>query len=243
MTLTATDNVPVQLPASDLDPTRLLTIAANLLPAEITAARRTKKVQRIVAAALVLLMLGIAAWDANVRQQTSLALGDLNRANQRVLALQNSQKAYSALNQTKASAQAITDQLRTLMAEDLQWSELLPALRASSPAGVMLSNVGGALTPLAAGPVPFATNVPGSSPALAIGSITIVGTAPDKARIANFVDALGQVKGLANPYLNSAAVQSGGTLNFTIAVQITSAALGGRFTTPSSSASSTTEGH
>jgi Tfp pilus assembly protein PilN len=219
----------------DLDPLRVLHITANLLPAEIIDARRERKLRRIIAACLVVVLALLAVWDIQARRQTSDAQAELNKAQDVVRGLQVQQRTYANLSTTKSQAKAITDELKVLMANDLQWSDLLPALRAAAPAGVTLTSIVGTMTAGAAGAASAAT-VPGVTSANGVGNISLVGLSPDKLRIASFVDALGHVAGLANPYLTNVVAQSGGLLQFTIQVELTSAVLGGRYSAPTASA-------
>jgi hypothetical protein len=63
---------------------------------------------------------------------------------------------------------------------------------------------------------------------LQVGSLTIIGTAPDKNAVAAYIDSLAKVAGLAAPYPASLAT-TGHTLTFSASVIITSDALGGRY--------------
>ena len=51
--------------------------------------------------------------------------------------------------------------------------------------------------------------------------------------MAAYVDALGRIPGLANPYLDSATDQGGRTVQFTLRVDLVKAALGSRFASKS----------
>ena len=88
-------------------------------------------------------------------------------------------------------------------------------------------------------PGTVATVAPVAGSAPSIGSFTISGTAPDKNTIAAFVDALSTVKGVSSPYVSSAQTGTGARLQFSLQLQITSAALSGRFTTPKATPSAT----
>jgi hypothetical protein len=81
--------------------------------------------------------------------------------------------------------------------------------------------------------------------------MTVGGTAPDKNSVARYVDALGKGDSFANVFLTSAAddtsSEASGKTQFNLTVDITEAALGGRFApsaapTPAASASITPGG-
>jgi Tfp pilus assembly protein PilN len=230
---------------ADFDPLRLLSITANLLPAEITDARRGKKLIRIIAALLVLIVVAVGGWDFHARQQTSSARSGLNSVQEQVTSLQRDQRSYANLLKTKTAGQAITAELTTLMAQDLQWWQLLPALRATAPTGVILTSVYGIVNTTSgdgASSGGGSAALPGITSPNEIGTISIAGTATDKPEIAQFVDALAGVAGLANPYLTTATEGSGATLQFTVQIEITKSALGGRYSAASTASTATTGG-
>jgi hypothetical protein len=73
------------------------------------------------------------------------------------------------------------------------------------------------------------TGLPDTSGEKIIGTLTVTGTAPDKAAIAEYVDALATAAGLGNPIVGDTNLQDG-QQRFTLRLDLTSAALGGRFT-------------
>ena len=216
---------PVEAPRVERDPLRLLSISANLLPIEITDARRANKMRWVVAAFLVVVLALLALWDVQARRQTSDAKSDLTAAQSRVQALQAQQKQYADLSNTKTSSAAIEAELAKLMGQDIKWYDLVPALRnAATGTGVTLTNISATLVPATAA----STSAPGST-AAPVGNITITGTTPDKTRVAAFLDALAKVPGLVNPYLNNLSTQGTGT-QFSMQVGFTSALYQGRYT-------------
>jgi hypothetical protein len=63
-----------------------------------------------------------------------------------------------------------------------------------------------------------------------IGTITLTGSGPDKPSIAKYVDNLGKLTMVANPYLTT-ATQAEANVTFSITLNITSKALCGRYGT------------
>jgi hypothetical protein len=223
----------------ELDPLRLLPITANLLPPEITDARRAKKVRRVMAVVVCVAVVATGGWYAWTKHGTSQAQDSLTSAQDRSLALGHRAASYNNLVKIQSQTSAISAELTTLMADDLPWWQLLPSLSAIAPAGVALTGVTGSISPAGAAPAAAAAQ-PVATGAPSIGSFTIIGTAPDKNSIAAFVDALALVKGISNPYLTGAQSQSGSGLQFTVQAQITKTALGGRFASPTATS---TGGH
>lgn len=234
--MTATLSTAPEAEQPELDPLRLLPITANLLPPEITDARRTRKVRRVAAAIVAGALVLTAVWYFVAKQQTSHAQSSLDQAEQQSVSLTHKEASYANLVKVQADAAAINTKLSALMANDLQWWQLLPALNAAAPAGVTLTSVSGTLATAGAA---SATPVPGTTGPAAVGSLTISGTAPDKNSIAAFLDALSLVKGLSNPYTSGAQSGTGSTLTFSMHADINSTALGGRFVTASPTPSAT----
>jgi Tfp pilus assembly protein PilN len=215
-------------PESTARTMRILPIAANLLPLEIRDSRHTRKVRRLVITVLVGFLVLITAWYGMARYETSLAKDDLTRVEDSTRGLNRQQNAFSDLAQTRAESNAISQQLTVLLADDLRWSTLLVSLRSAAPARVEVDAVTGALNP--------ANTATADTPTDTIGSITLTGTAPSKAAVAAYVDALGKVSGLANPFPTSANEEER-EVSFTVTLDITRAALGGRYTPASASPS------
>ncbi|MBV9592251.1 MAG: hypothetical protein JO147_00425, partial [Actinobacteria bacterium] len=164
------------------DPLRLLPIAANLLPQEVTEARRGKKLRiaigGVVAGAVVL----TACWYVYARSNTGSAQDGLTNAQQQMTSLQHEQTKYAPLVKAQSASKTIEGQLRQVMASDVQWWQLMPQLRAAAPAGVTLQTVtasmsiGVGASAGSGGPI---ASVPGVTSKDAVGAVTIVGTAPD----------------------------------------------------------------
>ncbi len=212
------------------DPYRIVTISANLLPVEIIESRRSRKTRRAVLAALVVLLVVLTGWYAAARYQTSVARSDLRATERTAQQLAKQQDAYADLVGIQTQSTAISGQLATLLAEDLRWSSLLSSLRAAATGGVVLTDVTGALSDATgvAGPDQSFSQFIEGSDARPVGTVTVTGTGPSKAAVAAYVDSVATITGLAHPLLGGASVD-GGTLHFTVRLDITTAALGGRY--------------
>jgi Tfp pilus assembly protein PilN len=206
---------------------RIPNISADLLPVEITAARRTRKVRRTVIASLTAFAVALAAWYGMAFQETRTASTDLDRAQDRVRVLNSKQHGFTELVQVQKDAKTINDQLSSLMAKDLQWSRLLQSLQSAAPTGITITGVTAALTTDQTAGGPNAKS--GIDSTDAIGTLTLGGVGTSKNVIAAYVDALAKVKGVANALPGDVTQQSSG-LQFSVHMDITKAALGGRFT-------------
>lgn len=210
-------------------------VFANLLPDEVVAARDARRLrQRILIALGGLLIFMLAIYGLAIIQ-TAHAKGQLSSAQSQATTLSKQERAFAPLVQAQGQAQAIRARLAQLMAGDIQWKQLIETLR-KTPRGITLTS---ATINLA-----IAQNQPSSSSRnqaglevlnqtgkRSIGTLTIAGTAGDKASIASYVDSLASVPGFAAPFPAS-VTQSGNSYTFNVNVVVTTDVLGGRFTTP-----------
>ncbi|HKT04239.1 MAG TPA: hypothetical protein VJT31_32340 [Rugosimonospora sp.] len=212
---------------------RVLPIAADLLPAEVVDSRQERRTRRTVLAALAGAVVLLVAWFGLAMYQTSQARSGLAAAQDEQQRMTSQQKSFRDLVATQSQTKAISAELSSLLANDLQWSRLLASLRSAAPAGVTVGGVSGALNN--ANSNTGKATLPGTPGDKAVGSLTVTGTAPSRAAVAAYVDALSRVTGLANPLVTNASIDSG-KVTFSLRLDITRAALGGRFTSPSPSA-------
>jgi Tfp pilus assembly protein PilN len=230
MTTTLTPSEPA---ATDELTLRILPIAANLLPVEIVAFRRGRKLRRRVLSGLAGFVVLLGAWYGLARYQTSTADANLTAAGDDAQVVLHQQRAFADVVTVQAQSKAITTQLSTLLAHDLPWSALLASLQDAAPPGVQVTGVSGALTPdttaAAAGSRATANDLPNTSGEELVGRLVLTGTSTGQVAVAAYLDALAKTSGLGNPMLNGVLAQ-GAQLQFTIRLDITGAALGGRYT-------------
>jgi Tfp pilus assembly protein PilN len=209
---------------------RVLTISADLLPAEIVAARRARRTRNGVLIVLVLVLAALGGWFLLADRDLRQANDELADAGRQTSALQREQAKHSQVVTVKNDTDAISGQLRTLLGSDLPWATLLDTLRTTgTAAGVKVEGVSGTLNSEADKASP--TGLPSSTDASTIGKITITGSAGDKPSVARYVDSLGALTTVANPYLTSVTQDKQNGVTFSLSIDITSEALCGRFTT------------
>lgn len=215
---------------------RLLPITANLLPVEVVESRRGRRVRRIVLSALAAFVAVLGGWYGLARYETSTARTELAAAEDAAQGLLRQQRAFAEVVGVQAQSEVVEAQLAALFADDLQWSRLLASVQRAAPGGIQVTGITGALDAddeaAAASSGTAATVLPNTSGSELIGTVTVTGRGSTKAAVAAYVDALGRVRGLGNPLLNDATVQDG-ALQFTIRLDLTEAALGGRYTADS----------
>lgn len=222
--MTATIDQPTSLGGHAVDERslRIPNISADLLPVEITAARRTRTVRRSVIASLTAFAVVLAGWYGLAVHQTRSASTDLANAQKNTHKFINRQREFDKLVKVQKDAKVINDQLSALMAKDLQWSRLLQSLQTAAPEGITITGVTAALTVDASSPKS------GVEPTDTIGTLTLGGVGTTKKVIAAYVDALARVNGVANALPGDVTQQTSG-LQFSVHMDITKAALGGRF--------------
>jgi hypothetical protein len=221
-------------PPVDTDETiRFVKIHANLLPVEITDARRARRFARLVVTALAGLLVLLIGWYGLAVWKTSSAKGGLASVQHKSVGLQNKVREFAPVLTAQLESAAIKSELTRLMAGDLQWKNLLASVRGANTSGMTITAVTATMTATAA-PTAGATPSSGGLEVLnhsgkgQIGTLTITGTAPNKNSVATYVDRLAQVSGLAAAFPASITGQ-GVKLTFSVSVVITSAALGGRY--------------
>ncbi|MER7279716.1 hypothetical protein ABT369_35290 [Dactylosporangium sp. NPDC000244] len=210
---------------------RILPIAADLLPLEISETRHVRRVRRLVISGVVLVAALVVGWYGVTVHEHTLAGDD------RQSILDTSQdltrqrhKQYDELTRVQADSGKIDERLKKVLDYDLSWSKMLASLRTTAAAkNVTLSGITASLNQ---------ESLAGQNQGDIIGTVTLTGKAPTKAGVAAYVDALTGVSGVTNPFPSDATQENDG-VSFTIRVDITRAALGGRFTSAAPSASPT----
>jgi hypothetical protein len=203
-------------------------VAANLLPDEVVEARQTRKVRRAVIFAMVPVIAVLAGWYGLATVQISLAKDDLTQAEKDTTFLQKQVQEYSEVTRTRGKSAQIVGQLHTLFADDIAFAKLFRPLQDVAPAGIKLTDLSASKTTGKGG----AARLPGAPGEQVVGRLTVAGSAPSKAVVASYVDALVTVHGVANPLLTNVATTDIG-IQFSVQADITADAVGGRYTVES----------
>jgi Tfp pilus assembly protein PilN len=224
---------PVHTPSG---PIRYVAVRANLLPDELVTSRRSGALKHRVLAGLGAVLAIMIVWYGITLWGTSSARHDLSTAKNQNKTMQAQQTKYDKLVQAQQQSTAIKGALAQLMSGDLQWKDMLAALRGAAPHGVKIDSISGT-TGAAAGAANGAAGSAGlgvfnTTGKANVGTLTITGTAPNKDQVAAFVDSLSAVQGVTAVYPTSATTAGSG-VSFAISALITSDALGGRFSTQS----------
>jgi Tfp pilus assembly protein PilN len=251
-----TDSTPESgAPAGEYDlltPVEYVAPRANLLPPEIAERAALRKMQALLAAAVIACGGIVGAGYVVTEHGKAPAKAALAQAQseQRSLA---SQKAKLAPAQTAhQQILAAKQSLMAAMSSEVLWSNQLDTLRRELPDGVRISTLTVAPSTATSGGSSSATAVqlpagPGgtsqstassgtSSTAAAansyIADVSIAGVAVDNNAVATFLETLAAMPGWGNVYLTNttAASGTGTTLTYSITANITQAALSHRYT-------------
>jgi Tfp pilus assembly protein PilN len=213
--------LPIDPAVSPQQVNRILPIRANLLPSEITSGRNARRVRIGLAGAALIVVLLLSAWYAFAVRSVGVAEKNRDAVAEQVQGAQRQMKSHQELTSTVQEKEAITEALGRLLAQDLPWATLMDKVRAAGPKGLETASITGLLN---------TTETAGSTAGAPLGMLTVTGSADDKKTIANYVDALGKIKGIVNPYLTTASQDANEQVAFTITADVTTDALCGRYT-------------
>ncbi|MEU4424354.1 PilN domain-containing protein [Actinoplanes sp. NPDC024001] len=215
-----------------LDPTvspqqaaRVLTIRADLLPPEIRDGRRARRTRSFVLISLVLVLAGLGSWYAMATAAKNDAEKAYNQTLEQLATVQNQQKKDKNVQKMVAVKQgntALEKELKALLGQDMSWANLLDLVRKTgTDASVTVNEISGGLT---------ADSTGANATSGAIGSLNVSGTADNKKEVAEYVEALGKLTFLSDPFVNSVTDGDDGKVTFALTVTITDEGLCGRFT-------------
>jgi Tfp pilus assembly protein PilO len=222
-TTSTTALMPIDPALTTQQVSRIPAIRANLLPSEITSGRNARRTRFVLVGAVILVALLLGLWYVYAVQQKSAADKDLAAATEQVQATQKRKNSYNELTSMITQQEAIAAKLASLLAADLPWAATLDKVRSTgTAANVTIAEMTGSLN---------STSDATTANSKVVGTIALSGSAADKKTIANFVDDLATLDGIANPYL-TVANEEEDTVNFTLTAEITTDARCGRYTTP-----------
>lgn len=231
MSTSTTALMPLDPAVSPEQATRILPIAADLLPQEITAGRNARRVRAFLVVAAVLVAAVMGGWYVYAVKQRTAAADASASADRTVADLRSKMQADKYVDVTKSitTADTLRADLKATLPQDLPWATLLNQLRATAKAKkVTLDTV--------VATVSDTSSTTASSTATgAAAAIQITGHGLNKKIIADFLQAVpdisaGGVHPLIHAYLTVGTGDATGW-TFTMTVDVATAAECGRFTT------------
>jgi Tfp pilus assembly protein PilN len=210
----------------------------NLLPPEIGAANRLRKLQIGLGAGVGASVLVVGALVLAAAGQVSDAQDGLDASKARGTALQAETNKYADVPAVYAAVDAKEAQLTLAMGKEIRWSYFLNDLSLITPGKIWLTNLTVAETvDAAAVAAPVAGTAVPVGPAT-IGTLTVTGKGSEHNDVAAWLRALAGQKGLTDPYFTRSTQEVIGTeraVTFDSQAKITEAALSHRFTQKASS--------
>lgn len=207
-------------------------IVANLIPPEVLQARRVRAIRKLVAYALVALVLlaGVGYGYAWYRSQQ--AADTLSAEQSRTTALLAQQKRYADVTVLQSSVAGVRTELSTLLASDVDMAALTTAILKQLPAGASVSQLAVTMAPTAGrqatANMSTGTGTLDTSGRTHIGLVSMTGQAVRVADVSTLVDRLSTLPGFIDPYPTANTTNDKGTL-FTVQFSIDDRLLSHRY--------------
>ncbi|MBO3739643.1 PilN domain-containing protein [Actinoplanes flavus] len=220
--MTPTALMPLDPTVSPQQAARVLTIRADLLPPEIRDGRRARRTRSLIIVLVLVTLAGLGTWYWQAGLAKQAADDEYNDVFQSLARARTAQKtdALRDLVEYQDGGKALNAELTSVLANDLSWTNMLNLLRDQAEDDVDISEISGGLV----------EESNEEAAAGAVGNLTITGTAQDKRRVAEYVNRLGKLRHVENPFVTSVTKQEKSKVSFTVSVAITKKALCGRFT-------------
>jgi Tfp pilus assembly protein PilN len=191
-----------------LTPTRLAAMPrVNLLPPEIAAAAKLKRLKAMLALVVLAVMVVVALAYLVVTSQVGSAEEDLSAAQAEGATLQAEKATYSEVPEVYAAVDTAQQNLATAMTPEIRWSFYLNDLSLTIPRSTRLSSmtaVNDAADAQLNGVV--ATTEGATLTALGetkMGSISFTGRSEDFDAVASWLQSLARQNGYLEPYVQS----------------------------------------
>ena len=188
----------------------------NLLPPEIQAAQRQRRLAGVVALAGIGVIGLILVFYVLQLGNVSAIRSDIEDQEQTNQSLQSQIQALQEFEELRARAQAKQELLNEVFANEISFSGLLMDISRVIPSSAALTS----MTATAQEPTP----TPGGS-TLFTGRIDVAGLALDYETVATWLTQLERVRGWVNPWVTSIADPESGPITYTSGVDLTTAAL------------------
>lgn len=202
----------------------------DLMPASVASADSFRRVQVGLAAALGLVVVGAAAATVLAGAQVDRAQGELAAEQARTTTLQQQEAQYADVPLVRAQLDALTTARTAALGDEVLWYRYSAHLSGALPQSMRLTSLQMSSTPAAVDPATGVATVASDTP---VGSMTLSldgSTVPDSAALLDVLDA---TPGLAGPWADSTTVDpTSGDTTVAAHVDVSSAALSGRWTQP-----------
>lgn len=200
--------------------------SVDLLPTEVLADRRSRRVVRRMWAGVVLVAIVVGIATAGASLLSSQAHDDLTHAQDQTLSLLQQQANYREVRDTEA-ATALREAARSVGGStEIAWQPYLASLKASLPTGVEITGVAiDSATPLES----YAqadTPLQGQR----VGTLTIDAQSPTLPSVPSWLDAVKGLEGFVDATANSVTLDpTTGTYTVNMTIHVDEAAFDGKY--------------
>jgi hypothetical protein len=215
--------MPVDPSVSPQQAARLLTIRADLMPPEIRDGRRARRTRTLIVLLLVATLAVLGAWYWQAATAKKTADDAYNETFQSLTKVRADQKTseFKALVEYQEGGEVLDGELKKILTNDLSWTNMISLIldRAEdTDPDMTVSDISANLD--AAGTK--------NANAAQVGTLTVTGVAENKRIVADYVNKLGDLEDLVNPFVTSVTKTDEG-FAYTLSITITDKALCGRF--------------
>lgn len=202
--------------------------SVNLLPQHVVEVLALRALRRRFVIAGIAILVAMALAYGGQFALIAKANHDLADAQSTTTTLNAKMRTLAPVKSFYAGVDANQKTIQKTMANEVLYSDVVRRLIAAAPAGVEVSNVSltsqatstgapGAQSGAASacpGPDPF-------NPGTSVGCINITGTAPNRAAVGRFIEAMFKDDRFANPYVSSTTVDQSKGMSFAATVGLT----------------------
>jgi Tfp pilus assembly protein PilN len=203
----------------------------NLMPPEIAAAERLHQLQRGMVGAVVLSALMVGGLYYHAKQGMSSAQHSLASTQAQNAALESKYHALDYVTADFTAAQAKQQMLDQAMGQEIRWSFVLQDLTTRIPNNVWLTSMTASETTAPGSTAAPTTVTPGTT--AGIGTVVFTGVAFAHDDVANWLESIAKVKGIADPTFSNStksAIGTRGVVDFGSTATVSDKALSNRYT-------------
>lgn len=200
-------------------------IAVDLTPVEIVNTRKVRSLKKLIVAGLALVVVLCIGATFMALLDEADAQDSYDAAQATTLELQAQAAKYADITAMKTTITQVEAQVSALMADDVDFVNLMARIRTALPPGVSISNETVALAQQAPADPAAAPGAPGTT---VIGTVTLSGSGGAIRDLATFVATLIQLKGVVDVVPTSTSKTEAG-MEYTLTLNITDALYTHRF--------------
>ena len=203
-------------------------IVADLTPPELTASRRLRSIRRLLAIAMIAILLLCMLGYGFAMLRNRSASSALAQETSRTSSLQAEQRQFQNVTQLQGDLKQIESQLAVLLGADVSFSAMLKQIQTGLVPGMTVVQASFTINGAGASPASANANPLDTSGHRQIGSFTLSGTALKINDVATYVDRLAALPGYADVTAPSTQTSTHG-VQFSITATFTDQVLSHKF--------------